>query len=693
MRQLLLSLSLLLFLAGCALDTPTETSVMSPDGSIQISFLLDAKGTPSYAVHYGKKTVIDTSTLGMEWVEGNPMQDGFEIIEVSQDTFDEVWTPVWGEYDSVRNHFNEMTVTLKEEKAPNRKMRLVFRAYNDGVGFRYEFPEQPNLGEVAIAEEHTQFKLTGDHTTWWIPGDWDIYEHLYNTTPFSEIDALEKRDHFNLAQTYIPNNAVNTPVTMRTADGLHLSFHEANLTDYSGMTLLVDKENLAWKSVLVGSENGPKVKTQTPFHTPWRTVQISPDAAGLVASMLIPNLNEPCKIENTDWIKPTKYMGIWWEMHLEKSTWGMAGGRHGATTENAKRYIDFAAGNGIRGLLIEGWNTGWEKWTGEDREGIFDFVTPYPDFDIEEVVRYARERGVDIIGHHETSAAVTTYEQQMDTAFQFYKNLGIDKIKTGYVGKIIPKGEYHHGQYMVNHYRKVVEKAAEYGIMIDAHEPIKPTGIRRTWPNMMTREGVRGQEWNAWSSDMNPPEHLAILPFTRMLAGPIDFTPGIFNLKFDEYRDKNQVNTTLAKQLAAYVVIYSPMQMAADLPEHYIGSYAFQFIRRVPVDWDDSRILNGEVGDYITVARKQKGKENWFIGALTDENPRQLELRFDFLKDNTFYNAWIYKDGADAHWDDNPRDIDIKYTSINKQSVLTLDLAPGGGAAISLFAINPEENR
>ena len=592
-------------------------------------------------------------------------------------------------------------VELAEKAAPNRKLNIYFRAYDDGVGFRYEFPEQEGVDTLFIAEEDTQFKLTGDHTCWWIPGDWDIYEHLYNTTRFSEIDAISKRDHPNLNQTYIPENAVNTPVTMRAEDGLHLSFHEANLTDYAGMTLKVDGANLSMTSVLVGSENTEyKVKRALPFQTPWRSIQIGEAAKDLIASNLVVNLNEPDKLGDVSWFKPMKYVGIWWEMHVGKSTWDYAAsqdmgtftsgaqphGKHGATTENTMRYIDFAAENGIGGVLVEGWNTGWEHWIGfEDREGVFDFITPYPDYDLEKLVEYGKSKGVEIIMHHETSAAPRTYEQQLDTAYALMKRLGIHSVKTGYVGKIIPKGEYHHGQWMVNHYRKVLETAASYDIAINAHEPIKATGIRRTYPNAIAREGLRGQEFNAWAGDGgNPPEHLPIVAFTRMLAGPIDFTPGVFEISLKD-RPDNQINTTLAQQLALYVVIYSPIQMACDLPENYADQPAFQFIRDVGVDWEQTVVLNGAVGDFVTIAREEKGTGNWFLGSIADEEKRTVEINFDFLPAGKTFQARIYRDGAKAHYRDNPLDIEIEEATITNETTRSFTLAEGGGLAISLL--------
>ena len=673
---------------------PKSLSIQSPSEQLNLSFFTDEYGTAAYLLSFKGKTVIDTSTLGFEFKNAPTLSQNIAIETSNTRSIDETWDMPWGEQSTVRNHYNELSINLQETLAPNRHFRLVFRLFDDGLGFRYEFPEQDGMDTVIIAEELTKFQLTGDHTTWWIPGDWDIYEHLYNTTKVSEINAISKRDHPNLAQTTIPHNAVNTPVTMRTEDGIHLSFHEANLTDYAGMTLKVDTTNLKLESALVGSGRmGYKVKTQTPFNTPWRTITVTEKATELVDSKLILNLNEPNQLGDISWFKPTKYVGIWWEMHLGKSSWNLASGKHGATTENAKSYIDFAADNNIGAVLIEGWNTGWEHWIGfDDREGVFDFVTPYEDYNLEEVVNYGKEKGVEIIMHHETSAAPRTYEQQLDTAYQLMKDLGIHAVKTGYVGKIIPEGEYHHGQWMVNHYRKVLEQGAEYQVAINAHEPIKATGIRRTFPNAISREGLRGQEFNAWASDGgNPPEHLPIIAFTRMLAGPIDFTPGIFNIKLEPYKEDNQVNTTLAQQLALYVVIYSPVQMAADLYEHYEGQAAFQFIRDVGIDWQETKVLNGEVGDFITIVRKEKGSNNWFLGSITDENTRNMSIPLDFLDTDRSYQATIYKDGPDAHWNNNPTDIVIEQIQVNKRDRIDFKLAPGGGTAISFIPISGVE--
>ena len=696
-------LSACLFVA-CSTKDAAILFVSSPNDKVSVEFNIDDNGQALYITTFKNEVVIDTSYLGFEFTNALPLKNNLKILNTQVSTFNDTWQMPWGEQLEVINHYNELKVELQESKSPNRKFNIVFRVYNDGIGFRYEFPEQPNFTEALIADEHTQFNLTQDYKTFWIPGDWDIYEHLYSTTPLSEINALSYVGHVNLAQTYIPENAVNTPVTLVGANGIHLSFHEAALVDYSDMTLKVDTENLSFTSNLVGSENTEyKVKRTLPFHTPWRTVQITDNAPALIESNLIVNLNEPNKLGDVSWFKPMKYTGVWWEMHLGKSSWdygmelvdgqwkdtGKAHGRHGATTENVKRFIDFSAENNIGGVLVEGWNTGWERWVGfEDREGVFDFITPYPDYDIDEVTRYAKEKGVQIIMHHETSAATETYTKQQDTAFALMKRYGMNTVKTGYVGKILPKGEYHHGQYMVNHYNNTVEKAAKYQVAINAHEPIKATGLRRTYPNTISREGLRGQEFNAWAEDGgNPPEHLPIVAFTRMLAGPIDFTPGIFNIKFDEYKKNNQVNTTLAQQLALYVVIYSPVQMAADLVEHYEANpEALQFIKDVGVDWETTKVLNGAVGDYVTIARKERNTGNWFVGGITDENSRTLTLDFSFLDADVNYTATIYKDGVNAHWDENPLDLEITTTTtIDAQTELVINLAEGGGFAISLI--------
>ena len=678
-----------IMLSSCSKDKAIDKilEISGPGGDLQLQFTLNQNGTPVYWAKYKDTQIVDTSAMGFELVNKPALRTGFEITDYSTRAVNDVWEMPWGEQREVTNNYNELSVEIREIPPPNRVMQIVFRMYDDGFGFRYELPEQEGMDAAEIAEELTEFQLTDNHTAWWSPGDWDIYEHLYSETSIAGIDALSKQGHPNLAQTHIPVNAVSTPITMRTSDGLHLSIHEAALTDYAGMTLLVDNESFKLTSNLVGSSRTPyKVKRTLPFQTPWRTIQVSPDAAGLLESNLIVNLNEPNQLGDIEWFKPAKYMGIWWEMHLGKSSWDLASGKHGATTEHAKSYIDFAAENNIGAVLVEGWNTGWERWIGfEDREGVFDFITPYEDYDIDEVVRYGKGKGVEIIMHHETSAAPRTYDQQLDTAYALMERLGIHAVKTGYVGKIIPKGEHHHGQWMVNHYRKVLETAAEYKVAVNAHEPIKPTGIRRTFPNAISREGLRGQEFNAWASDGgNPPDHLPTVAFTRLLAGPIDFTPGIFNLKLTPYKEDNQINTTLAHQLALYIILYSPVQMAADLPEHYSGHPAFQFIRDVAVDWEQSIVLNGEVGEYVTIARQERDGERWFLGSISDEQERKINAPLDFLTPGKKYKAIIYKDGEGAHWDDNPSAFVIESFLVDQSTELKLNLAPGGGTAVSL---------
>lgn len=694
-----------LVLVSCS-DSSTTNTVSSPNGDLVVTTTLNASGSPVYIVTYKGNTVVDSSGIGFEFKDQAALGSGLTLTDAQNYEYQKSWEMPWGEQREVQNNYNELMLSFSETTEAPRTFNMVFRVYDDGFGFRFEFPEQENLKEVLLLDENTEFALTGDHNVWWQPGDWDIYEHLYYNTPFSGIDALSKRDHPNLIATYIPENAVNTPVTMKTAEGLYLSFHEADLTNYSGMTLKVDPATYKMTSELVGSERlGGKAKLTAPFNTPWRTVQIGDSAGDLIESNLLVNLNDPNEIGATDYFTPMKYVGIWWEMHIGKSTWDMEGSqdmstyidgqkgstRHGATTENAMAYIDFAAANGIKGLLVEGWNTGWDQWINTtDREGIFDFMTPYPDYDFDKVMAYAKEKGVEIIMHHETSAAPRTYEKQMEEAYNFMKANGMNSVKTGYVGKIIPEGEYHHGQWMVNHYHKVLVDAAAKQIAINAHEPIKATGKRRTYPNAISREGLRGQEFNAWATDGgNPPDHLPTVAFTRMLAGPIDFTPGVFNIKFDEYKTSNQVNTTLAHQLALYVVIYSPIQMVADLPEHYmIGEEmhpAFQFIKDVAVDWEQTKVLDGEVGEFVVIARQERGGDNWFVGGIADENGRSLNVTFDFLPEGRTYTATIYEDASAAHWNDNPVAIGIRKVEVTKDSTLDLKMAPGGGFAISVM--------
>jgi len=680
MRNVLVLMLIVLFSCNSG---KKNTEVSSPNSEINVEFEVDDQGIPYYIVMYKNKIVIDTSYLGFEFTNAKELKSNFKVLQSFNASYEKNWQMPWGEQLDVVNKYNQLEVKLQETTAPNRKWNIVFKVYDDGIGFRHEFPEQEGWQEALIKEEHTQFNLTEDYKTFWIPGDWEIYEHTYKTTKLSEIDAIKYRNHPNLAQTYIPNNAVNTPVTLVGEDGIHLSFHEAALVDYSDMTLGVSTEELKFKSILVGSDNtGYKVKRSLPFNTPWRTIQITDNAPDLIESNLIVNLNEPNKIGDVSWFTPMKYTGIWWEMHLGKTTWDMASGRHGATTQNAKKYIDFSAKNNIKGVLVEGWNTGWSS----DENG-FDFVTPYPDYDLNEVVNYAKNKGVEIIMHHETFGGVDRYIKQQDTAYALMQDLGIHSVKSGYVFKLTPKGEYHHGQFMVNHYNNSVINGAKYQVAVNAHEPIKATGLRRTYPNVISREGLRGQEFNAWAEDGgNPPEHLPIVAFTRMLAGPIDYTPGIFNIKFDEYKKDNQVNTTLAQQLALYVVIYSPIQMAADLIEHYEANpEAMQFIKDVAVDWKQTKVLNGEVGDYVTIAREERETGNWFLGSITDENSRTFDVKLDFLEEGQSYKATIYKDAKDAHWNNNPTALDIEELEVTSKSNILLKLVEGGGAAISLI--------
>jgi len=693
------ALSLLLlssFLLSCNMNP--QTNVTSPNGQLAVDFSLSGDGQPNYKVSYEGEKIINPSALGFEFKDRPAFRDGLRIQNTESNSADETWQPVWGEQKEVRNHYNELLITLQETEAPNRLVNVRFRVYDDGVGFRYEFPAQENMADsVFIMNEQTEFALTGDHQTWWIPADYDSYEYNYTQSKISEVDASEFKSENERVDRQIDNfQAVNTPVTMKTGEGLYLSFHEADLTDYAGMTLGIT-DDLKLVSELVPWADGTKVKTKAPFTTPWRTIQVGQTPGDLAESFLLQNLNDPNKLDDTSWIEPLKYTGIWWEMHIGKTAWnyseraedsyGQQGGtQHGANTKNAKEYIDFNNRANIKGLLIEGWNTGWEFW-GTDSVGFFDFTTPYPDFDLREVASYAQENDVALIGHHETSGQAAHYQTRLDAAFKLYKDVDVHHVKTGYAGGVIPKGEYHHGQFMVRHYRQVVKTAAKYQIGVNAHEPIKATGIRRTYPNMMTREGVRGMEYNAWSEGM-PPQHTTILPFTRVLGGPIDYTPGIFDITFDEYREKEQVHSTLANQLALYVVLYSPMQMAADVPENYLTEDdefhpMFQFIQDVAVDWDVSKVLSSEIGDYVVTARKEKGADNWFLGAVTDENERTKKVSLDFLDDGQTYQATIYRDGKDAHWEENPTAYEIETKEVSSSDSLELWMAPGGGTAIS----------
>ncbi|MEO6705962.1 MAG: glycoside hydrolase family 97 protein [Ginsengibacter sp.] len=682
---------------------------------VKLTFLLNEKGQPFYSISFGEKEIIKPSQMGFFFTkpseigftfsEKDDFNSGFELINSKRKSVDTSWNPVWGELKTIRDHYEEVIFHLKQ-KSSNRLLDIAFRVFEDGVGFRYEFPPQPNLKYFIVSEELTHFNLAGNHKTFWIPGDFDTNEYPYTTSRLSEIDntpivekstAVADRDP---AGPYV----VQTPLMMKTNDGLYINIHEAALINYPAMQLHVDRSTYQLSAKLVPDAFGNKAYLHAPFHTPWRTVIVSNKATDILASKMILNLNDPSKIENTSWIKPMKFVGVWWEMQTGKGTWSyansaddtdangnlIASGKHSANTAHVKHYIDFAARNGIKGVLVEGWNTGWEDWFGQWKENVFDFVTPYPDFDVKAIEKYAKAKKVQMIMHNETSGSATNYERQMDTAFRFMKSFGYHSVKTGYVGRIIPRGEHHDGQWMINHYLRVAEKAAHYQIMIDVHEPVRPTGLQRTYPNWMASEAARGNEYNGFGIG-SPPEHETILPFTRLMGGPMDYTPGIFKLKgYNSSAPERQMHSTLAKQLALYVTIYSPLQMAADLPENYEAHMdAFQFIKDVPVDWDDTKVIEAEPGDYVTIARKEKGKPNWFIGTITDENSRTTTIPLSFLDNKTQYIATIYEDAADADWKNNPAAYTIKKSIVNNKDQLTIKLAKGGGAAISITPASP----
>lgn len=680
-------------------------TVSSPSGKIVLNFKLSASGQPTYAVNYKAKSVVVTSDLGIKLKDKPALDANFEIQSSKNSTFNESWKPVLGEQASIVNHYNELVVGLIQ-KGTNVKVNLVFRAFDEGVAFRYDFPKQKELNYFIISDENTQFNLTENNKVFWLPGDFDSNEYEYNETRFSEIDNSKINMNNGIGVKSIPGKyTVQTPLMMKSPSGLYLNIFEAAVVNYPVMHLKADVTNYKLKSELVPNAIGDKAYLQTPCVSPWRTIMISDDARDIVGSKMILNLNEPSKIDDISWIKPMKYVGIWWEMHVGNSTWDYAGsqnattdfgtklassGRHGATTENTKRYIDFAAKNGFDGVLVEGWNEGWEDWSGNWKEEVFDFVTPYPDFDIAAISDYAKAKNVKMIMHHETSGSVANYERRLDRALENMVKYNYPAVKTGYVGKIIPRGEFHDGQTMVNHFEHVVRRAADYKLMVNSHESSHPTGYGRTYPNYVAAEAARGTEFNAWSVG-NPPMHETILPFTRQLGGPMDYTPGIFEIKMSHYDKKKteQVHTTLAKQLALYVTMYSPIQMAADLPENY-EKYpdAFQFIKDVAVDWDDSKYLQAEPGDYLTIVRKAKGKQSWFLGAITDENARQTEIKLDFLTKGKKYKAIIYEDAKDADWKNNPIAYTIRTIEVTSNSKIKLSLAPGGGTAISFEPIN-----
>ena len=696
---------LFILIMAFVLNTASSQNIQSPSKKITVDFKLTSSGQPSYAVNYKGNKVISESTLGIKLKDKPALDANFEIDSVKNSSFNETWKPVLGEKANIVNQYNELIICLTQ-KVTKVKMNITLRVFDEGVAFRYDFPKQKDLNYFIISDEVSQFNLTDNHKVFWIPGDYDSQEYVYNETKFSEIDNSKLNLNNGIGVKSIAGQyTVQSPLMMKSPSGLYLNIFEAAVVNYPIMHLTADVKNNKLMSHLVPNAIGDKAYLQAPCVSPWRTIMISDDARDIVGSKMILNLNEPSKIEDTSFIKPMKYVGIWWEMHVGKSTWDYAGsqnaqnvltqdllpsGKHGATTENTKKYIDFAAKNGFDGVLVEGWNVGWEDWFGNWKEEVFDFTTPYPDFDIDAVTAYAKAKNVKMIMHHETSGSVANYERHLDRAFDLMKKLEYPAVKSGYVGKIIPRGEFHDGQTMVNHFNFVARRAADYKIMLNSHESSRPTGYSRTYPNYIAAEAARGNEFNAWSTG-NPPMHETILPFTRLLGGPMDYTPGIFEIKMNYY-DKSkteQVHTTLAKQLALYVTMYSPLQMAADLIENY-EKYpdAFQFIKDVAVDWQDSKYLEAEPGDYLTVARKTKGKETWFLGAITDENARTSQIKLDFLTKGQKYKAIIYEDAKDADWKNNPIAYKIRTVEVTSKSKIILNLAPGGGTAISFEPIN-----
>ena len=687
-------------------------SITSPNGQLQLNFSVNSQGEPVYELFYKGKAVIKPSKLGLELKNDPGLMNGFTLADTQTSTFDETWEPVWGEVKQIRNHYNEMAVTL-DQKAQDRNIIIRFRLFDDGLGFRYEFPLQKNLNYFVIKEERTQFAMTGDHKAFWIPGDYDTQEYDFTESKLSEIRGLMKSAITgNASQTQFSPTGVQTSLQMKTADGLYINLHEAALVDYSCMHLNLDDKNLIFESWLTPDAVGDKGYMQAPCKSPWRTVIVSDDARDILASKLTLNLNEPCAYEDVSWIKPVKYVGVWWEMIAGKSTWAYTddlpsvklgetdysktkpNGRHGANNENVKRYIDFAAAHGFDQVLVEGWNEGWEDWFGHSKDYVFDFVTPYPDFDVKMLNAYAKSKGVKLMMHHETSSSVRNYERHMDKAYRFMVDNGYNAVKSGYVGDIIPRGEHHYGQWMNNHYLYAVKKAADYKICVNGHEAVRPTGLCRTYPNLIGNESARGTEYEAFGG--SKPFHTTLLPFNRLIGGPMDYTPGIFDTKLDFMGDlpHGQVQTTLAKQLALYVTLYSPLQMAADLVENYEKHMdAFQFIKDVAVDWDDSEYIEADPGDYITVARKAKGTDNWFVGGITDENARTAGFTLDFLTPGKQYVATLYADGKDADYKENPTSYQIKKGIVTNKTKISVWEARSGGFALSLIEATPAEKK
>lgn len=690
-------------------------TVSSPNGAISVSFSLADGGRPTYEMTYKGRPVVKPSHLGLELAKDKhatkgfaetSLMDGFTESHSEVSSFDETWKPVWGETATIRNHYNELLVSLSQDHT-GRQMNIRFRVYDDGMGLRYEFPQQDSLVYFIVKEEHTQFAMTGDHTAWWLPGDYDTQEQETQESRLSEIRA-RFHDAVNWSNSSVANfseTGVQTSLQMKSQDGLYINIHEAALVNYPAMHLNLDDQHMVFESWLTPDATGNKAYVQVPFNTPWRTVMVSDDARDMLSSNLILNLNEPCKIEDTSWIHTTKYCGVWWEMIVGKSSWNYTddlpsvdiykvdwnhvrpNGRHAANTENVKRYIDFAAKNGLQEVLVEGWNIGWEDWANRWKWDVFDFVTPYPDFDIQYLNEYAHSKGVKLMMHHETSSSTINYERHLEDALNLMNRYGYDAVKTGYVGDIIPRGDFHFSQSMVNHYQYVVEQAAKHHVMVNGHEAVRPTGLCRTWPNLVGNESARGTEYEAFGG--SAPSHTVILPFTRLQGGPMDYTPGILETQLSTWSDNpSWVRTTLCGQLALYLTMYSPLQMAADLPEHY-EKYddAFQFIRDVATDWDDSRYLEAEPARYITVARKAKGTDRWFIGGKCNEDGHQSDLRLDFLDKGKKYVCTVYADAKDADYEKNPKAYTITRRTVKQGDRLRLKMAPGGGFAVSLFPV------
>ena len=722
---------LMLFAAAAAtIGASAQEVLRSPDGELELRFSLSDKGEPTYALDYKGRAVVLPSRMGLElrgdapalefgaeiqkggYGEPVSLYDGFEQCGAVRSEFDETWQPVWGEESSIRNRYNELAITLRQPQS-GRQMVVRFRLYDEGVGFRYEFPEQEAMTYFTIREERTQFAMTGDHTAFWIPGDYDTQEYDYTESKLSEIRQLMQQAITpNSSQTPFSPTGVQTALQLKSDDGLYINIHEAALVDYPCMHLDLDDERMVFTSHLTPDAQGWKGYMQTPCHTPWRTVMVTDDAREILASRLILNLNEPCAIEDTSWIKPVKYVGVWWEMITGKSDWAYTqelpsvhlgvtdyaavkpSGRHAANNENVRRYIDFAAEHGFDQVLVEGWNVGWEDWFGHTKDYVFDFVTPYPDFDIEALNNYAHEKGVRLMMHHETSSSVRNYERHLEAAYDLMNRHGYNAVKSGYVGDILPRGEHHYGQWMVNHYLYAVQEAARHHIMVNAHEAVRPTGLCRTWPNLIGNESARGTEYQAFGG--TKPMHVTLLPFTRLQGGPMDYTPGIFSMEVSKLNPANNshVNATIANQLALYVTLYSPLQMAADVPEHYEQYMdAFRFIKEVAVDWDESRYLLAEPGDLIVIARRAKGTAEWFVGGVTDENRRTAEFSFDFLDPEKSYVATLYADAPVANYRTNPEAYTIRTGKVTAKSKLKVEMAAGGGFALSIREATAEDRR